>query len=117
MHTLHARRVQRLDASVFSFIPAAHLQAPAVIVAEKCADFLSRANDTLVFIDIVSSVSIDRIIISGLALRLIYMTVSRRKREQIVLRILYPALHFPASFSTVHPFYPPPLESQKFRRP
>jgi choline dehydrogenase len=28
------------DASVFPLIPAAHLQAPAVMVAEKCADFL-----------------------------------------------------------------------------
>jgi len=34
------RGLRVADASVFPSIPAAHLQAPAVMVAEKCADFL-----------------------------------------------------------------------------
>jgi choline dehydrogenase len=38
VHGVRGLRVA--DASVFPSIPATHLQAPAVMVAEKCADFL-----------------------------------------------------------------------------
>ena len=32
------------DASVFPSVPAAHLQAPVIAVAEKCADMIRSAN-------------------------------------------------------------------------
>lgn len=38
VHGVQGLRVA--DASIFPSIPATHLQAPAVMVAEKCADFL-----------------------------------------------------------------------------
>jgi choline dehydrogenase len=38
VYGVHGLRVA--DASVFPSIPATHLQAPVVMVAEKCADFL-----------------------------------------------------------------------------
>jgi choline dehydrogenase len=34
------RNLRIADASVFPRIPAAHLQAPVVMVAERCADFI-----------------------------------------------------------------------------
>ncbi|KAL4073995.1 alcohol oxidase [Scleroderma citrinum] len=39
------RNVRVADASVFPEIPAAHLQAPSVVVAEKCADMVLKAKD------------------------------------------------------------------------
>ena len=40
-HGVQGLRV--VDASVFPIIPATYLQAPAVMVAEKCPDFLKTA--------------------------------------------------------------------------
>jgi choline dehydrogenase len=42
---VHGVRGLRIaDASVFPRIPAAHLQAPVVMVAERCADFIAEDN-------------------------------------------------------------------------
>ena len=41
VHGVQGLRVA--DASIFPSIPAAHLQAPVVMVAERCADFLREA--------------------------------------------------------------------------
>lgn len=32
------------DASIFPQVPAAHLQAPVIAIAEKCADMIKKAN-------------------------------------------------------------------------
>ena len=42
VHGLENLRVA--DASVFPTIPATHLQAPTVMIAERCADFVRKAN-------------------------------------------------------------------------
>ena len=38
--TFTERNLRIADSSIFPWVPAAHLQAPSVVVAEKCAQMI-----------------------------------------------------------------------------